>query len=125
MSDSTPIRIRGADLVRAVVEDLRGGTPVPIVAARFHNGLARVIVEVCHALRGRHRLSTVALSGGVFQNALLTERTVRGLEKIGFRVLTHTRVPCNDGGISFGQAVVAAARDLRPGALLPQRICER
>jgi hydrogenase maturation protein HypF len=76
---------------------------------------------VCDALRARHRLSTVALSGGVFQNALLTERTVRGLEEIGFRVLTHTRVPCNDGGISFGQAVVAATRDRRPGALPPQR----
>jgi hydrogenase maturation protein HypF len=122
LADSTPIRIRGADLVRAVVEDLRGGAPVSLVAARFHNGLARTIVAVCDALRARHRLSTVALSGGVFQNVLLTERTVRGLEEIGFRVLTHTRVPCNDGGISFGQAVVAAARDrhtgtgrLRPG----------
>jgi hydrogenase maturation protein HypF len=120
LSDSTPIRIRGADLVRAVVDDLRGGTPASLVAARFHNGLARTIVEVCYALRARHRLSTVALSGGVFQNVLLAERTVRGLEKIGFRVLTHTRVPCNDGGISFGQAVVAAARDRRSGALPSQ-----
>src|SRR5262249_54120010 len=64
---------------------------------------------------------TVALSGGVFQNVLLAERTVRGLEEIGFRVLTHTRVPCNDGGISFGQAVGAAARDRRPRALPPRR----
>jgi hydrogenase maturation protein HypF len=119
-TDSTPIRIRGTDLVRAVVDDLRAGAPVALVAARFHNGLARTIVEVCDAIRARHRLSTVALSGGVFQNALLVERTVRGLEEIGFRVLTHTRVPCNDGGISFGQAVVAAARDRRPGALPPQ-----
>jgi hydrogenase maturation protein HypF len=119
LSDSTPIRIRGVDLVRAVVDDLRGGAPVPLVAARFHNGLARTIVEVCFALRARHRLSTVALSGGVFQNALLAERTARGLEEVGFRVLTHARVPCNDGGISFGQAVVAAARDRRPGALPP------
>jgi hydrogenase maturation protein HypF len=121
VSDSTPLRIRGVDLVRAVVEDLRGGAPVPLVAARFHNGLAHTIVEVCDALRAGHRLSTVALSGGVFQNVLLAERTVRGLEEIGFRVLTHTRIPCNDGGISFGQAVVAAARDRRPGALLPRR----
>jgi hydrogenase maturation protein HypF len=121
LSDSTPIRIRGVDLVRAVVEDLRAGAPVPLVAARFHNGLAHTIVEVCDTLRARHRLSTVALSGGVFQNVLLAERTVRSLEEIGFQVLTHTRIPCNDGGISFGQTVVAAARDRRPGALLPQR----
>jgi hydrogenase maturation protein HypF len=116
-SDSVPIRIRGTDLVRAVVEDLRAGAPAPLVAARFHNGLARTIVQVCDALRTRHRLSTVALSGGVFQNVLLVERTVRGLEDAGFRVLTHTRVPCNDGGISFGQAAVAAARDRRPGII--------
>jgi hydrogenase maturation protein HypF len=100
--------------VRAVVEDLRAGAPVPLVAGRFHNGLACTIVEVCGAIRDRHGLSTVALSGGVFQNVLLAERAVRGLEEIGFRVLTHMRVPCNDGGISFGQAAVAAARDRRP-----------
>ncbi len=116
-SGSVPLRIRGADLVRAVAEDLGAGTPAPVVAARFHNGLARTIVQVCDAIRARHRLGTVALSGGVFQNVLLVERTVRGLEETGFRVLTHVRVPCNDGGISFGQAAVAAARDRRPGSI--------
>jgi hydrogenase maturation protein HypF len=53
----------------------------------------------------------VALSGGVFQNLLLLTETVARLEACGFRVLTHAQVPCNDGGISLGQAVVAAARD--------------
>jgi hydrogenase maturation protein HypF len=53
----------------------------------------------------------VALSGGVFQNLLLLGRTVADLEARGFIVLTHSRVPCNDGGISLGQAVVAAARE--------------
>jgi hydrogenase maturation protein HypF len=56
-------------------------------------------------------LNTVALSGGVFQNLLLVDHTVSRLEAVGFRVLTHVRVPPNDGGISFGQAVVAGARD--------------
>jgi hydrogenase maturation protein HypF len=56
-------------------------------------------------------LDTVALSGGVFQNVLLVDATVAGLEAGGFTVLTHRRVPPNDGGISFGQAVVAGARD--------------
>jgi hydrogenase maturation protein HypF len=82
-----------------------------VIAARFHNGLARVVAEVCTALRDRTGFATVALSGGVFQNALLLERVSGGLEQRGFRVLTHARVPCNDGGISFGQALVAAARD--------------
>jgi hydrogenase maturation protein HypF len=53
----------------------------------------------------------VALSGGVFQNLLLLNRAARELEQQGFRVLLHSRVPCNDGGISLGQAVIAAARD--------------
>jgi hydrogenase maturation protein HypF len=62
-------------------------------------------------LREQHALSTVALSGGVFQNQLLLRRTVSRLEARGFKVLLHSRVPCNDGGISLGQAAVAAARD--------------
>ena len=105
------IRVRGSDLIRAVVEDLRAGVAAGVVAARFHNGLARAVAEVCTALRDRTGLVTVALSGGVFQNTFLLERVAGGLEQRGFRVLTHSRVPCNDGGISFGQAVVAAARD--------------
>ena len=61
--------------------------------------------------RERHGLDTVALSGGVFQNLLVTARAAARLEARGFRVLLHSRVPCNDGGISLGQAVVAGARD--------------
>jgi hydrogenase maturation protein HypF len=62
-------------------------------------------------LAERHGLTVVALSGGVFQNMLLLDRVVGRLATRGFRVLVHSRVPCNDGGISLGQAVVAAARD--------------
>jgi len=107
----TPFRARGADLVGAVVEDLAAGLPREVIAARFHNGLAGLIQAGCELLRERHGLGTVALSGGVFQNLLLLERTVSGLQNRGFAVLVHSRVPCNDGGISLGQAVVAAARD--------------
>jgi hydrogenase maturation protein HypF len=103
--------IAGADLVRAAVEDLAGGTDRSVVAARFHNGVASLITDCCLRLRERHGLSTVALSGGVFQNLLLLHAAVGQLEACGFRVLTHSRVPCNDGGISLGQAVVAAAAD--------------
>jgi hydrogenase maturation protein HypF len=67
------------------------------------------IVDGCRAARDRSRLATVALSGGVFQNALLLERSMAGLEDAGFRVLVHSRVPPNDGGISLGQAAVAGA----------------
>ena len=112
-SEGDPIVVRGTDIVRAVVEEVRGGTPVPVVAARVHNTLARTVTDVCTLTRSRHGIGTVALSGGVFQNVLLLERTVDGLEREGFRVLVHRRVPPNDGGISFGQAAVAAARDLQ------------
>jgi len=65
-------------------------------------------------IREQTGLSTVALSGGVFQNSLLLEKTVAGLEQREFRSLTHVHTPTNDGGLSFGQAVIAAARDGNP-----------
>jgi hydrogenase maturation protein HypF len=109
-----PFLVRGADLVAAAADDLAGGVPAELIAARFHNGVARLIVDGCALLREQHGLTTVALSGGVFQNLLLLGRAVTGLESRGFTVLTHSRVPCNDGGISLGQAVVAAAREPAP-----------
>jgi hydrogenase maturation protein HypF len=103
--------LAGTDLVRAVVDDLEAGVARPLVAARFHNGLAAATVAACQAVRETTGLEAVALSGGVFQNLLLLERVVAGLEAHGFRVLVHSRVPPNDGGISLGQAAVAGARD--------------
>ncbi len=106
-----PFLVQGGDLVHAVVEDLAAGIPRPVIAARFHHGVAALVETGCLLLRERHGLGTVALSGGVFQNMLLLHATVARLEARGFRVLVHSRVPCNDGGISLGQAAVAAARD--------------
>jgi hydrogenase maturation protein HypF len=90
---------------------LLAGVDRRTVAGRFHNGLAAATVAAVIAVREVTGLSTVALSGGVFQNLLLLERTTAGLEAAGFRVLVHSRVPPNDGGISLGQAAVAGARD--------------
>ena len=104
-----PFVVAGADLVRAAAEDLVAGVAPPVIAARFHNGVADLILDGCVLLRERHGLRTVALSGGVFQNLLLLESVAARLEAAGFGVLVHARVPCNDGGISLGQAVVAAA----------------
>ena len=106
-----PFLIRGADLLHGVIEDLTALVPAPVIAARFHHGVAALIEAGCLLMRDRYGLGTVALSGGVFQNLLLLDATVSRLEARGFRVLLHARVPCHDGGISFGQAVVAAARD--------------
>jgi hydrogenase maturation protein HypF len=105
------MQLSGGGLVRAVVADQAAGTPPPVIAARFHNGLAAGVVTVCRRVHAERGLGTVALSGGVFQNLLLLERCVSALEDAGFRLLLHGRVPPNDGGISLGQAAVAGARD--------------
>jgi hydrogenase maturation protein HypF len=111
IGEGEPFRIEGASLVRAVTGELAEGAPTPVVAARFHNGIAALIEEGCVLARERHGLDTVALSGGVFQNLLVTERAAARRVARGVRGLLHSRVPCNDGGISLGQAVVAGARD--------------
>jgi hydrogenase maturation protein HypF len=102
--------IRSEQLVRAAVDDLMHGVPVPSIAARVHNGVAAMVERAAVAACERHGLDRVALSGGVFQNLLLLDATVDRLERAGLRVLTHSRVPPNDGGISLGQVAVAAAR---------------
>jgi hydrogenase maturation protein HypF len=107
------VSIRGADLIAAVAGDLTAGVDRAVIASRFHNGVAAATVAACRVLGERHGLHTVALSGGVFQNVLLTARVSAQLAAAGFTVLTHSRVPCNDGGISLGQAAIAAARDRR------------
>ncbi len=98
-------------VIQAIVADLRAGVPVEVIAARFHNGVARLILELAQALRGETGLARVALSGGVFQNVTLLERAVALLRGDGFQVLTHRQVPPNDGGLALGQAVVAAFQE--------------
>jgi hydrogenase maturation protein HypF len=107
-----PLRVAGSDLIRAVVDDLSAGTPPPVIAARFHNGLAAAAVAVAVQVAGAAGLDTVALSGGAFQNVLLLTGVTDGLEAAGLRILTHHQVPPNDGGISLGQTAVAGARAL-------------
>jgi hydrogenase maturation protein HypF len=105
---SDGFEINGADLIRAVVEALLHHVEPPVIAGRFHNGVAEAILQGCQAAREASGLTTVALSGGVFQNMLLLGRTIDRLQMQGFRVLHHRQVPPNDGGISLGQAVVAS-----------------
>lgn len=103
-------------LWHSILDDLERATPGPVIAARFHRGIAGAIVDMSRALlqeEGQGRLArVVALSGGSFQNRLLLEETVRGLAGLDVTVLTHRRVPANDGGLSLGQAVIAAARSI-------------
>jgi hydrogenase maturation protein HypF len=96
------------DLLSAVIEDLHQGISKGMISVKFHNTVARMINEMCHLIADETPMvSGVALSGGVFQNRLLLRKAVSLLESSGFRVFTHKQVPCNDGGISLGQAVIA------------------
>jgi hydrogenase maturation protein HypF len=99
--------VRLKDLLSAVIEDLLQGISKGRVSVKFHNTVARMINEMCHLIASETGISQVALSGGVFQNRLLLRKTVSLLESNGFQVFTHRQVPCNDGGISLGQAVIA------------------
>ncbi len=103
-----PFQARASDLLHALLDDRTSNVPTPVIAARFHHGVAALIEAGCLRLRDQHGLDAVALSGGVFQNTFLLHAAVARLEARGFRVLVHARVPCNDGGISLGQAVIAA-----------------
>ena len=98
------------ETVRAAVSDLKTGVAPDLVSARFHNGLGDATAAACAELAERQGIGTVVLSGGVFQNRLLMERTVEGLEARGLRALRPQRLPPNDGGIAYGQVAVAAAR---------------
>ncbi len=101
---------------QALLGDLLLNTPPGVMAARFHKGLARVIVHMVYRLTRAEDgciLDTVVLTGGVFQNATLLEQVAGRLRRLGYRVLTHRHTPANDGGLALGQAVVGAARQLR------------
>ena len=96
-------------IIRGVVGDLERGERAPSIAGAFHNALRDLVVSVVTRLVKRTGVRRVALTGGVFQNVLLLERTAAALAACDCEVLLHRQVPCNDGGLSLGQAVVAAA----------------
>ncbi|MBV8857488.1 MAG: carbamoyltransferase HypF [Acidobacteria bacterium] len=102
--------VKAEPVIRRAVEDLLERLAPAAVSAKFHLGVAALITTVARRVRDERRLDRVVLSGGVFQNMLLLERACRLLRREGFEVFTHSRVPPNDGGISFGQAAVANAR---------------
>ena len=108
--EGDPLRVDTLGLIRALVADRLAGVPTPLLAARFHESMAQAVAEACRRLAARTGLRRVALSGGVFQNALLLERADTLLRDSGLDVYANRSVPANDGGISLGQALVAAAR---------------
>ena len=106
--------IEPREMWNALLRDLSAETPTSIMATQFHRGLSRVVADMTKKLARPHdesnpRFRTVALSGGCFQNRVLFEDVVERLEKEGFDVRTHAQVPASDGGLSLGQAAIAAA----------------
>jgi len=99
--------VRGSDLVACAHDDLAAGRPTGEIAAAFHEGVAAAAAELCGRAAGP---GTVVLSGGTFQNLRLLASVRAKLEAMGLEVLSHRRVPPGDGGLSFGQAAVAARR---------------
>lgn len=97
-----------APLWEALLADWRAGAGIPTLSARFHNSVARLALELCRAIRQETGIATTALSGGVWQNRLLLERTAALLVQDKFHVLIDRQVPANDGCIALGQVLVAA-----------------
>ena len=98
------------EMIRSLLGDIYSGVSVPVIAARFHNGLAELSLQVCLEIRRKAGINEVALSGGVWQNMALLERVTRNLRNGGFIVYLHHQIPANDGGLSLGQTLVGAAR---------------
>jgi hydrogenase maturation protein HypF len=105
-----PFVLDARETVRAAVRDIARGVPAATVSTRFHNGLAAASARGCELAAERAGADTVVLSGGVFQNRTLLDRTREALRAAGLRVLVPELLPPNDGGISYGQLAVAAGR---------------
>ncbi|MEQ1710561.1 MAG: carbamoyltransferase HypF [Hyphomicrobium sp.] len=110
--DGTPTVVSFAPMWPALLRDIQSLEPTGLIAARFHRAVISAIARTVEILSQEHRIGVVALSGGVFQNRLLVDGVGAQLERMGLRVLRHRRVPANDGGLSLGQATIAAALGL-------------
>ncbi|AIQ13753.1 carbamoyltransferase HypF [Paenibacillus durus] len=106
------LEIGTAPLIRELVREIRDGMSISGISGAFHRTLAAIVADICGRIRSKRGLNEVALSGGVFQNRLLLALTVDELERSGFRVLLHSKVPANDGGLSLGQAAIALGKYL-------------
>ena len=110
--EDNPARLDWTPLWCGILEDLAAGMDAPLIAARFHIGLAETLAETAASLVQEHGCKSIVLCGGVFQNRLLLEATVEALAAHAIEVLCPALFPAGDGAISLGQAVIAAARRL-------------
>jgi hydrogenase maturation protein HypF len=116
VEDAYPVEIDAAleidtrPIIRAVVADVLARAGTPVIAAKFHNTISNVVVEIARRIRSTDRINKVALTGGTFQNMRLLSRSVALLRAADFEVLLHAAVPANDGGLALGQAAIASER---------------
>ncbi|MCD6309621.1 MAG: carbamoyltransferase HypF [Candidatus Eremiobacteraeota bacterium] len=108
--ENYPLQVDPAPMIEEILWAVLKKEPVSKIGGIFHNTIALMIREACRRARDESGLNKVALSGGVFQNMLLLNLSADYLEKDGFTVITHSQIPTNDGGISLGQAVIAAEK---------------
>jgi hydrogenase maturation protein HypF len=111
--------IETGPLFDAMVRDLQMNVSVESISRRFHNGLVLALLRLACVLRDEFFLNRICLSGGSFNNLILFENLLRALESAGFEVFTHSQVPAGDGGLSLGQALIAASRDRQQCSITP------
>jgi hydrogenase maturation protein HypF len=98
---------------REILDDIKQHISSSEIAAKFHQSLAITTVKIVKQLKQENQFNQVILTGGVFQNQILLQQVKMRLEKLEINVLTHSIVPTNDGGLSLGQSVIAAAKYLK------------
>lgn len=103
-------QVRVRSVVEALIKDVMAGIPTSKISARFHNGLAEAVRGTVQKISRETSLRSVVLSGGVWQNMTLLRKTIALMNKDGFEIYIHREVPTNDGGLSLGQAYIAASR---------------
>ena len=107
ISEDEVISVDSALLIREMAEDFLGGTGSSTLSAKFHNTMAGIVADVLEMAANKRGIDVVGLSGGCFQNRMLTEKSVEILGTRGLRILTHEMAPPNDGGIAVGQVACA------------------
>jgi len=111
--------IKLKELFSAIVDEVRNGVAVSEISLKLHRTVAQITVDMCSRISLQTGITQVALSGGVFQNRLLLKLTTDGLRQADFQVFTHRLVPCNDGGLSLGQAVIANFKESKSSLIFP------
>ncbi len=117
IKDREVFEIDFRETIRGITSDMGRNINPGEISGKFHNTIVQVILEACSMARRVSGISTVVLSGGVFQNGILLKNAVPGLKDLGFNVYTNLQVPCNDGGISLGQAAAASGKIKNLGAV--------